>query len=99
MIHLDRRSFLGLAAAPLLSNFVGAKKQKVKLGFNTLSCPDWDLKTTIRNAAKMGYQGVELRGIAGDINLTDAPELKPGQLPEIIKLCREENIKIFNLNA
>ncbi len=47
----------------------------------------------------MGYQGIEIRGIAGDINLTEAPELKPGQIPEIIKLCREENVKIFNLNA
>ena len=99
MNTIDRREFIGTAIIPLLASFGGNRKNKLKLAFNTLACPNWNLKTAILNASKMGYHGIEIRGIAGDLNLTDAPELKPGQLPEIIKICREENVKIINLNA
>ncbi len=33
----------------------------MKLGFTTLGCPDWTLAQVAENAAKMGFDGVELR--------------------------------------
>jgi len=33
----------------------------MKLSFSTLGCPDWTLEQTAENAAKMGYDGIELR--------------------------------------
>lgn len=99
MKNINRREFIATASAPIGVSLFSIIKPKVKLGFNTLSCPDWNLRTVIQNAAKMGYQGVELRGILGDMDLTKAPELQTSRLPEIIRLCKNENIKIFNLNA
>jgi len=38
----------------------------MKLSFTTLGCPDWTLEQVAENARKMGYDGVELRGVAGN---------------------------------
>lgn len=38
----------------------------MKLAFATLGCPNWDLATIVRQAKTMGFDGVELRGIAGE---------------------------------
>jgi sugar phosphate isomerase/epimerase len=47
----------------------------VKIGFSTVGCPTWDLPTIVSNAKAMGYQGVELRGLRGQLNLPLCPEL------------------------
>jgi sugar phosphate isomerase/epimerase len=41
----------------------------MKLGFSSMACPDWDLETIIAQAAAMGYQAVELRGLQGELHL------------------------------
>jgi sugar phosphate isomerase/epimerase len=33
----------------------------VKLGFTTLGCPEWTIEEVARNAASLGFDGVELR--------------------------------------
>lgn len=38
----------------------------MKLCFTSLGCPAWSLEQVVENAAKMGFDGVELRGIAGE---------------------------------
>lgn len=38
----------------------------MKLSFCTLGCPGWTLPQAISNAAHMGYDGIEVRGIAGE---------------------------------
>jgi len=47
----------------------------MKIGFSSVGCPNWDLPTLINNAKAMGYQGVELRGLRGQMDLTLCPEL------------------------
>ena len=47
----------------------------IKVGFSSLVCPDWDLETMVRQAASLGYDGIELRGLAGALHLPDVPEL------------------------
>ncbi len=47
----------------------------MKIGFSSLVCPGWDLETIVTNAAEYGFDGVELRGLRGELNLPLAPEL------------------------
>lgn len=57
----------------------------MKIGFSTLSCPGWDLATVLANASSMGFQGVELRGLRGELHLPLVPELagKPDKTKEL----------------
>ena len=52
----------------------------MKLAFSTLGCPDWDLKTIIGAARKFGYAGIELRAIAGSLDLLSREEFVTPQL-------------------
>ncbi len=47
----------------------------MKIGFSSVGCPNWDLPTLVNNAKAMGYHGVELRGLRGQMDLTLCPEL------------------------
>ena len=42
----------------------------VKLSFSTLGCPDWDLITVISKAAEYGFDGIEIRGILQELDVT-----------------------------
>jgi sugar phosphate isomerase/epimerase len=47
----------------------------MKIGFSTAVCPGWDLETVVAQAAAMGFDGVELRGLRGELHLPLLPEL------------------------
>lgn len=46
----------------------------MKLSFTTLGCPTWDLDTIIARAVEYGYQGVDFRGLNGEMNVYLLPE-------------------------
>jgi len=49
----------------------------MKLSFCTLGCPDWDLDTIAKQGRELGFDGVELRGIAGEhIGPEETPEAR-----------------------
>lgn len=47
----------------------------MKTGFSSLVCPGWDLKTILTQAQTCGFDGVELRGLRGELHLPLVPEL------------------------
>lgn len=47
----------------------------MKIGFSSLVCPAWDLETIITNSSALGFDGIELRGVQGDLHLPLLPEL------------------------
>lgn len=47
----------------------------MKVGFSTLACPGWDLEKIVTQAATLGYDGVEIRGLQGELNLPLVPAL------------------------
>ena len=78
MTTCTRRSFLatlgtGLAAAPGLLR-ARARAARYPIAFSTLGCPGWSWKTILENADKFGYAALELRGIAGEMDLPKVPE-------------------------
>ncbi len=75
-IHSTRRDFLKsatglftLAAFPLESG-----KKMPLLSFSTLGCPDWPFDKIIAFAAENNYNGIEMRGILRQLDLTKCPE-------------------------
>jgi sugar phosphate isomerase/epimerase len=47
----------------------------MKIGFSSLVCPSWDLATILSKAAEYEFEGVELRGLQGKLDLPNIPEL------------------------
>jgi sugar phosphate isomerase/epimerase len=63
----------------------------MKLSFATLGCPKWTLEQIAANAKAMGYDGVELRGVAGE---HIGPEETPAERARIRKLFESHGIEI-----
>jgi len=68
-----------------------------RLAFSTLACPDWSLLQVVTAAATLGYQGVELRLLAGEVDLLVCPEFSPARQAETRQLLREHNVEICGL--
>jgi sugar phosphate isomerase/epimerase len=86
MTAFTRRSFLatlgaGVAAAPALLR-AQTRSARYPIAFSTLGCPAWSWKTILENADKHGYAALELRGIAGEMDLPKVPELVGTRLAE-----------------
>jgi sugar phosphate isomerase/epimerase len=66
----------------------------MKLAFSTLGCPEWELDTIIGAARKFGYQGVELRAVAGSLDLLGRAEFSAAQLARTKAYIKDAGIKI-----
>jgi sugar phosphate isomerase/epimerase len=52
----------------------------MKLAFSTLGCPHWELRQIIAAARSLDYDGVELRAVAGALDLLSRAEFGQAQL-------------------
>jgi sugar phosphate isomerase/epimerase len=68
----------------------------MKLSFTTLGCPDWTLRQVVENAAKMGYDGVDIRGILEDVDVSSRPEFTTG-LNETRALFADHGVAISGI--
>ncbi|CCH02918.1 xylose isomerase domain protein TIM barrel [Fibrella aestuarina BUZ 2] len=87
----------GLTAATLLP-VSGFAKSTPTLAFSTLGCPKWDLNTILKTAVSSGYQGVEFRGLLGELDLPKRPEFST-QLAETRRRFASEGVRICNLGS
>jgi sugar phosphate isomerase/epimerase len=75
---LNRRDFLrktaGLALAPAMLQ-IRPPGLRYPIAFSTLGCPAWSWARVLDQASRLGYVAIELRGIAGEMDLTKVPEL------------------------
>jgi sugar phosphate isomerase/epimerase len=96
----NRRTFLksttGLAVASL-SGF-SFNKPKQHLSFSTLGCPKWPLSKIVQVAAAEKYEGVEIRGIEGELYLPKRPEFSTS-IAETRARFADNNLKICNLGS
>lgn len=70
----------------------------MKLAFSSIGCPAWDLATMVEKAKEYGYQGIELRGLEGQMHLPLAPQIASNPA-KIAKLMRETNVEIVCLST
>ena len=50
----------------------------MKTSFTTLGCPAWDLTRIIEQGSRLGFDGVDFRGLQDDLDITACP---PSHLP------------------
>jgi sugar phosphate isomerase/epimerase len=102
MSALPRRRFLaGLAAAATAPAVLRAqpRARRLPIAFSTLGCPQWSWKTILENADRLGYKALELRGIAGEMDLPKVPELQGSRLAETKKDLAALGIVVSDLGA
>jgi sugar phosphate isomerase/epimerase len=106
MNEITRRKFaqsLGAAvAAPGILNsgiWASSKVKRLPIAFSTLGCPKWDWKTILEQAAQHGYAALELRGVAGEMDLPKSPQFTGAKLKESLKDLDAAGLKISDLGA
>lgn len=71
-------------------------KDRYPLAYSTLGCPEWSFKHAAEQAAKHGYQALEVRIYNGDIIPAD---LSQSERTSIRQILAENNIGIVGLGA
>jgi sugar phosphate isomerase/epimerase len=100
MENIRRRSFLktssllmGLPIIPMLA------PKKPLLSFSTLGCPAWSFEKIIQCAVENGYQGLEIRGIQGELNLPKIPLFSQENIASTRRQVADAGLKIINLGS
>ncbi|HEY0896124.1 MAG TPA: sugar phosphate isomerase/epimerase family protein [Sphingobacteriaceae bacterium] len=100
----NRREFLQssalLLAGALVSLSFDNKQYKPKLAFSSLGCPDWSLQQMVGFAVAHGYQGLELRGLSREMDLTRCPEFStPQQMKDTLRLMKDSGLQFVGLGS
>lgn len=70
----------------------------MKIGFSSICCPAWDLKTIFEHAVRLGVDGIELRGLQGELHLPNHPELvERGEV--LVDVCRKTHVELVCLGT
>jgi sugar phosphate isomerase/epimerase len=87
----------GLAAPAVLR--AQGRAKRLPIAFSTLGCPAWKWKTVLEQADRLGYAGIELRGIEGDMELPKRPELVGDRLLESRRDLEALGLVVTDLGA
>jgi sugar phosphate isomerase/epimerase len=66
----------------------------MKIAFSTLGCPNWELDQIAATARRLGYDGVELRAVGGNLDLLDRREFRPGKVKATRALFADNDLEI-----
>ncbi len=99
-----RRGFLKTGAGLFAIAFAGTsfdyKKGRPLLSFSTLGCPDWSFPAIINFAAENNYNGIEIRGIQRQLDLTKCDEFSSDEnINASLKLAADKNLKFVDLGS
>jgi len=99
-----RKEFLqtsGLLLAALTAgSLFAAKKETLLLSFSTLGCPGWTLQQIIDFAAANGYQGIEMRGLLKQMDLTKCNEFNtPEHITDTLARMKASHLRFVNLGS
>ena len=71
----------------------------MKLSFSTLGCPEWSYERVLEEAARDGYAGVEIRGIAGEMRADRIPCFAIGQQQATRHMAEAAGVKLIGFGA
>jgi sugar phosphate isomerase/epimerase len=102
--HTSRRDFLGTTAGMLALTVIGdpfrLSAYEPLLSFSTLGCPKWTFTEILNFASQNNYNGIELRGILGQLDLGKCSEFStPENIKATRKLIQEKRLKIVDLGS
>jgi sugar phosphate isomerase/epimerase len=99
---IDRRAFLGTLGAGLVAPALLRAQTRAKrypIAFSTLGCPGWDWRTVLNQAESLGYSGIELRGVQGNMDLPNVPELAASRLSDARREVASRGLVITDLGG
>ncbi|MEP6746454.1 MAG: sugar phosphate isomerase/epimerase family protein [Bacteroidota bacterium] len=104
MRQTNRKEFLQTSGILLTAALAGfsfdVKKQLPLLSFSTLGCPDWTFQQIIDFAALHGYQGIELRGIQKQMDLSKCNELNSiASISSTLTRMKEKKLQFVDLGS
>ena len=67
---------------------------QLRLAFSTLGCPNWELEQIAKAARSLGYDGIELRAVGGDLDLLGRDEFKPAAVATTHRRLVDQNISV-----
>jgi sugar phosphate isomerase/epimerase len=100
--HFSRRQFLNTTlgfSSLALAGAIEFKKNNQLLSFSTLGCPDWKFDEILNFASNHGFNGIEIRGIQRQMDLTKVPEFSNEKIPETLRRLKEKKLSIVNLGS
>lgn len=88
-----------MATAVTGSSFI-LKKAKPRLAFSTIACPDWTFPQIVDFAALHDFDGIEMRGLHGELDLTKCKEFSSLQdIKTTLSLMKEKGLKFTDLGS
>lgn len=104
MYNYSRRKFIqttaGLTGLAFALDSFDVKKSKSLLSFSTLGCPDWTYPAIVNFAAANGYNGIEIRGLQRELDLTKSTAFSNyDNILASRKLAEEKGMKIITLGC
>jgi len=103
MKYSSRRQFLkttaGLLALATSATAFDFKKEKLKLSFSTLGCPDWTFDKIASFALENGYSGIEVRGIQRQMDLTKCKEFTSENISATLSLMKDKGLTFVDLGS
>jgi len=102
---INRRAFLrnssmAVAGMVIANSAMAQKKYTPHLSFSTLGCPKWSFTQIVNNAVEYGYDGIEIRGIAKDMDITKGPDFNSSEsIAASMKILKDKKLKIACLGA
>ena len=100
----NRKEFLQTSAVLVAMAIAGSafdsKKKIPLLSFSTLGCPDWTFEQIIDFAASNHFNGIEIRGIQRELELTKCKEFStPENILATSKLMKEKGLHFSDLGS
>ena len=103
MNPFGRRRFLKSSVlAPFIVKDLGHfnRKPVPPLSFSTLGCPGWTFDQVVSFAAANQYQGIELRGIKGQLNLPELSEFNSASaISETMRKMQDKHLRFVDLGS
>jgi len=66
----------------------------MKLSFTTLGCPDWSFEKILHEASAMGFQGIEIRGLDGEMLAEKIAQFQPGVQRDTLRALRNAGLEM-----
>jgi sugar phosphate isomerase/epimerase len=73
--------------------------ETLKLAFSTLGCPDWELSKIAEAAQVYGFDGIELRAIAGELDLLNRLEFQKREVATTRQWLTDQGLSICCLDT
>jgi sugar phosphate isomerase/epimerase len=104
MSKYSRRDFVKtsamLSGAAFTGSLMSFKNAMPLLSFSTLGCPDWSFDEIVNFAVANNYNGIELRGIKRELDLTKCNEFNSKEnIAATKKLLKDKNLNVTCLGS